>query len=306
MRLTVLPWLVYHLSQLSDSRLSVSEDTIEGSMNPETGVLQPGLYIADHRSSGPLVTLFRYRALLRQLVIREVKLRYKRSVLGFAWTVLNPLLAMIIFTMVFSRIFSNRPNYPLYVFTALLGWNLFSAGTSRGLDSVVVNGPIIRKVFVPKAIFPLATVVSQVVNFVFTLIPLFLLMAAVGAGFSLNLLWLPIPLISLTCFALGIALLMGTFNVFFRDVKYFYEAGLLAWFYATPIFFPPEIIPDKFKLLLYMNPMFALLESLRAPVYLGTAPPIGALISGLALSMATLAIGWVVFHRFESRFIHYV
>ncbi|MCZ7627076.1 MAG: hypothetical protein M5R38_16055 [Candidatus Methylomirabilis sp.] len=97
---------------------------------------------------------------------------------------LNPLLAMIIFTMVFSRIFSTRPNYPLYVFTALLGWNLFSAGTSRGLDSVVVNGPIIRKVFVPKAIFPLATVVSQVVNFVFTLIPLFLLMAAGRCGFQ--------------------------------------------------------------------------------------------------------------------------
>lgn len=275
-------------------------------MSHERRAPQPGLYIADHRSTGPLLTLFRYRELLRQLVIREVKLRYKRSALGFAWTVLNPLLAMVIFTMVFSRIFSNRPNYSLYVFTALLGWNLFSLGTSRGLDSVVLNGPIIRKVFVPKAIFPVATVVSQVVNFVFTLVPLFLLMAAVGAGFSLHLLWLPIPLVSLTCFALGIALLFGTFNVFFRDVKYFYEAGLLAWFYATPIFYPPEIIPEKFKLLLYMNPMYALLESLRAPVYLGAAPPIGMMIFGLALSLVTLAIGWIVFHRFESRFIHYV
>ncbi len=282
------------------------EDNIGRAMSHERRTPQPGLYIADHRSTGPLLTLLRYRELLRQLVIREVKLRYKRSALGFAWTVLNPLLAMVIFTMVFSRIFSNRPNYSLYVFTALLGWNLFSLGTSRGLDSVVLNGSIIRKVFVPKAIFPVATVVSQVVNFVFTLVPLFLLMAAVGAGFSLNLLWLPIPLVSLTCFALGIALLVGTFNVFFRDVKYFYEAGLLAWFYATPIFYPPEIIPDKFKFLLYMNPMYALLESLRAPVYLGAAPPIGMLIFGLALSLVTLAIGWIVFHRFESRFIHYV
>ncbi|CBE67968.1 MAG: ABC transporter permease [Candidatus Methylomirabilis oxygeniifera] len=275
-------------------------------MSHERRAPQPGLYIADHRSTGPFLTLLRYRELLRQLVIREVKLRYKRSALGFAWTVLNPLLAMVIFTMVFSRIFSSRPNYSLYVFTALLGWNLFSLGTSRGLDSVVLNGPIIRKVFVPKAIFPIATVVSQVVNFVFTLVPLFLLMAAVGAGFSLHLLWLPIPLVSLTCFALGIALLVGTFNVFFRDVKYFYEAGLLAWFYATPIFYPPEIIPEKFKFLLYMNPMYALLESLRAPVYLGAAPPIGMMIFGLALSLVTLAIGWMVFHRFESRFIHYV
>ncbi len=275
-------------------------------MSPETGAPQPGLYIADHRSSGPLLTLLRYRELLRQLVIREVKLRYKRSVLGFAWTVLNPLFAMAIFAMVFSKIFGAHPNYPLYVITALLGWNVFSLGTSRGLDSIVLNGPIIRKVFVPKAIFPVAAVASQVVNFVFSLVPLFLFMIAIGAGFSPSLLWLPIPLLSLACFALGVALLVGTFNVFFRDVKYFYEAGILAWFYATPIFYPPEIIPDKFKFLLHVNPMYALLESLRAPIYRGTAPPVEVLIPGLALSLATLAIGWAVFHRFEGRFIHYV
>lgn len=288
------------------AHLWTPEDNIGTPITQEIGTPQPGIYIADHRAAGPLLTLFRYRALLRQLVIREVKLRYKRSVLGFAWTVLNPLLAMVIFTMVFSRMFGNRPNYSLYVFTALMGWNLFSSGTSRGLDSVVLNGPIIRKVFVPKAIFPVATVISQVVNFVFTLVPLFLLMAVVGASFSLNLLWLPIPLLSLACFALGIALLMGTFNVFFRDVKYFYEAGILAWFYATPIFYPPEIIPDKFKFLLHLNPMYVLLESLRAPIYLAAAPPLEVLIPGLVLSMATLAIGWVIFHRLEDRFIHYV
>ena len=275
-------------------------------MNPASDSLRSGHYLADHCSTGPLLTLFRYRELLRQLVIREVKLRYKRSVLGFAWTVLNPLLAMVIFTMVFSRIFGSRPNYSLYVFTALLGWNLFSLGTSRGLDSVIQNGAIIRKVFVPKAIFPIAAIVSQVVNFAFTLVPLFVLMLASGAGFSLSLLWLPVSLLSLTCFALGIALLLGTFNVFFRDVKYFYEAGLLAWFYATPIFYPAEIIPIKFKLLLHLNPMYGLLESLRAPIYQGTAPEMVVLISGLALSLATLIVGWIVFHRFESRFIHYV
>jgi hypothetical protein len=116
------------------------------SVSPESVTPEPGIYFAEHCSSGPLLTLFRYRELLRQLVIREVKLRYKRSVLGFAWTVLNPLFAMAMFTMVFSRIFGDRPNYRLYVITALLGWNLFSLGTSRGLDSVVMNGSIIRKV----------------------------------------------------------------------------------------------------------------------------------------------------------------
>ncbi len=275
-------------------------------MTSESGIPQPGIYLAEHCSSAPLLTLLRYRELLRQLVIREVKLRYKRSVLGFAWTVLNPLFAMAIFTMVFSRVFGGRPNYPLYVITALLGWNLFSLGTVRGLDSVVLNGPIIRKVFVPKAIFPVAAVASQVVNFVFSLVPLFLFMIVIGAPIGPSLLWLPIPLLSLTCFAIGIALLLGTFNVFFRDVKYFYEAGVLAWFYATPIFYPPDIVPDKFKFLVTINPMYALLESLRAPIYQGTAPPVELLVPGLALSLATLAVGWAVFHRFEGRFVHYV
>jgi ABC-type polysaccharide/polyol phosphate export permease len=250
--------------------------------------------------------MIQYRELLRQLVIREIKLRYKRSVLGFVWTVLNPILTMAILTMIFSRVFGDRPHYALYVVTALLGWNLFSLGTSRGLDSIVQNGSLIRKVFVPKAIFPIAAVVSQLVNFILTLVPLLILMMAIGADFSLNLLWVPIPLFSLTCFALGIALLLGTFNVFFRDVKYFYEAGLLAWFYATPIFYPAEIIPSHFQLLLTLNPMYGLLESLRAPIYQGIAPASLALVSGLALSLTTLAVGWFVFHRFESRFIHYV
>ncbi len=275
-------------------------------MSADAGAHHPPLYLADHRSAGPLVTLLRYRELLRQLVIREIKLRYKRSVLGFAWTILNPLFAMAIFTMVFSRIFGDRPHYPLYVITALLGWNLFAQGTARGLDGVVVNGPIIRKVFVPKAIFPTAAVVSQVVNFIFSLIPLFLYMLVIGAEFTLSLLWLPIPLLSLTCFAMGVALLLGTFNVFFRDVKFFYEAAIQAWFYATPIFYPPEIIPIQFRFLLHVNPMYVLLESLRAPIYQGVAPAAGMLISGLGIALVTLAAGWKVFHRFEPRFIHHV
>lgn len=276
------------------------------SVSADTLAPRPGIYLADHRSSGPFLTLLGYRDLLRQLVIRDIKLRYKRSVLGFTWTILNPLLAMAIFTMVFSRVFGGARHYPLYVVTALLGWNLFSVGTSRGLDSMVINGPIIRKVFVPKAIFPVAAVASQVVNFLFSLVPLALFMVAIGAEFGMSLFWLPLPLFSLVCFALGISLLFGTFNVFFRDVKYIYEAGTLAWFYATPVFYPPEIIPEKFKFLLQVNPMYALLESLRAPIYLGTAPPVGLFIPGLAISLFTLAIGWVVFHRFEGRFIHYV
>jgi ABC-2 type transport system permease protein len=276
------------------------------SMSADVLKPQPGIYLADHRSSGPLLTLLRYRELLRQLVIRDIKLRYKRSVLGFTWTILNPLFAMAIFTMVFSRVFGGGRNYPLYVVTALLGWSLFSVGTTRGMESLVLNGPIIRKVFVPKVIFPVAAITSQVVNFLFSLVPLALFMLVIGAGFGASLLWLPLPLLSLTCFALGLSLILGTFNVFFRDVKYIYEAGVLAWFYATPVFYPPEIIPSKFKFLLHVNPMYALLESLRAPIYLGTAPPLDLFMSGFVISLSTLAIGWVVFHRYEAQFIYHV
>ncbi len=276
-------------------------------MRPESTAARPGIYLADHRSSSPLATLITYRDLLLQLVIREMKLRYKRSVLGVAWAILNPLLAMVVFTIVFSRVFGQqRPNYPLYVIAALLGWNLFSLGTSKGLDSVVANGSIIRKVFVPKVIFPIAAVASQVVNFLFALPPLLLFMAALGAPLTPSLLILPIPLLILAGFALGVALLVGTLNVFFRDVKYFYEALIMVWFYATPVFYPPEIIPEQFRFLLQMNPIRILLETLRIPLYQGTLPPTGLLIQGLAISLVTLAVGWLIFHRFEARFIHYV
>jgi ABC-type polysaccharide/polyol phosphate export permease len=168
---------------------------------------------------------------------------------------------------------------------------------------VVLNGPIIRKVSF-QGDFPVAAVSHRSSTF-FSLVPLALFMVAIGAEFSASLLWLPLPLLSLTCFALGISLLLGTFNVFFRDVRYLYEAGILAWFYATPVFYPPEIIPDKFRFLLQVNPMYALLSP-SGPPSTWDAPPAHLFIPGLAVSLLTLAIGWVVFHRYEARFIHYV
>jgi ABC-type polysaccharide/polyol phosphate export permease len=269
--------------------------------------VSPGVYVADHVSPNPLVALLRYRALLANLIVRDIKVRYKRSVLGFAWMWLNPLISMPIFTLVFSHAFAFRPrHYSLYVVAGLLAWNLFALGTAQGMRSVVNNGALMRKVYVPKAAFPIAAVTSSLVNFLFSLVPLFLYMAVIGVPFSLQLVWLPWAIATLYMFALGIALILGTFNVLFRDVQFFYEAALSAWFYATPIFYPPEIIPASYRFVLALNPMYSLIQAFREPIYNGQPPGLKMCLTSLVVGGLTLYGGWRIFHRFEGRFINFV
>ncbi len=238
---------------------------------------------------------------------RAIKLRYKRSVLGFAWTMLNPLVTMVILTAVFSAVFAaNVPNYPIFIIIGLLAWNLFALGSSQGLASIVDAGQLIRRVGVPKVIFPVAAVAANVVNFLFSLVPLFLMIALLRVPLTWAMVWLPVAVLLITCFTLGLALLLATLNVFFRDVRYFYEAALLAWFYATPIFYPISILPPGVHLVLQWNPMYPLVELFRGPLYAGTAPAAGTLALAAAESLLTLALGWAIFRHYQARFVDYV
>jgi ABC-type polysaccharide/polyol phosphate export permease len=269
-------------------------------------VATPGIYSADHASRSAFESLIQHRAFLFNLILREITVRYKRSIIGFGWMWLNPLISMAIFTIVFSRLFSFQKNYSLYVIVGLLAWNLFSLGTVQGIQSLIANGPLMRKVYIPKALFPIASVTSNLVNLLLSLIPLFLYMAVIGAPFSRHMVWLPVAILTLYIFAIGFALSIGTLNVFFRDVQFFYEAGLSVWFYATPIFYPPQIIPEEWRFILHANPMYSIIEAFRDPLYSATAPNVPALLTSLAAAIATFLFGWWVFHRFEERFINFV
>jgi len=256
--------------------------------------------------SGP-GALGRHWDLLRNLVSRAIKQRYKRSALGFAWTMLNPLITMVILTVVFSAVFATGVSrYPLFVIIGLLAWNLFALGSAQGLASIVESGPLIRKVAVPKAIFPFAAVSANLVNFILALVPLFAILLVTGAGVTWAVLWVPVGVLLLTAFTLGVALLLATMNVFFRDVRYFYEAGLLAWFYATPVFYPIEIVSPVARKVLTWNPMYVLVEVFRIPLYAGHGPEWGILLRATVEAALALAVGWRVFRRYQEHFPDYV
>jgi ABC-type polysaccharide/polyol phosphate export permease len=249
----------------------------------------------------------RYFDLLHNLISRAIKQRYKRSVLGFAWTMLNPLLTMVILSVVFSAVFGHMvPNYPLFVIIGLLAWNLFSLGSTQGLASVVDSGALIRKVAVPKEMFPLAAVGANLVNFLFSLVPLLAVMLVMRVDVTWAILWVPLGIVLIGVFTLGVALALATMNVFFRDVRYFYEAGLLAWFYGTPIFYPIEVLPDRARAVLQWNPMYVLVDVFRTPIYAGHAPALGTVVTAIVEAFGMLLIGWLIFRRHHVRFVDYI
>jgi ABC-type polysaccharide/polyol phosphate export permease len=249
----------------------------------------------------------RYLDLLHNLVSRAIKQRYKRSVLGFAWTMLNPLMTMVILTVVFSTVFGPIvPNYPVFVIIGLLAWNLFSLGSTQGLASIVDSGALIRKVAVPKEMFPLAAVAANLVNFVFSLVPLALVMAIMRVPITHAIIWVPIGVVLIGLFTLGVALALATLNVFFRDVRYFYEAALLAWFYGTPIFYPIDVLSPRARAVLQWNPMFVLVDVFRTPLYAGIPPAPAVALTATLEAVAMVLIGWWIFRRHQARFVDYI
>ena len=181
-----------------------------------------------------------------------------------------------------------------------------SSASAVGLTSIQASGSIIRKVYVPKVIFPVAAVASSLVNFGFALGTLFLYMLATRAPFRWMFLLAAIPIIELVLFSVGLSMVLATLYVYFRDVKWFYDSALLAWFYATPIFYPPEIIGDKYLRILRLNPLWPILRAFRGPIINGTAPATGDILMGAVVAILTLAMGWSVLRRAEQNFINYL
>jgi ABC-2 type transport system permease protein len=249
----------------------------------------------------------RYFDLLHNLVSRAIKQRYKRSVLGFAWTMLNPLLTMVILSVVFSKVFGTLvPNYPLFVIIGLLAWNLFSLGSTQGLASIVESGGLVRKVAVPKEMFPVAAVGANLVNFLFSLVPLLLVIVVMRVHVTWAVLWVPLGVVLIGLFTIGVALALGTLNVFFRDVRYFYEAALLAWFYGTPVFYPIDVLSPRAKAVLQWNPLHVLVEVFRTPIYAGVSPAAGTIVTAVIEAVGMALLGWWIFRRHQARFVDYI
>ena len=266
-------------------------------------------YYSAATKHGGFGELWRYRGLLKNLVAREIKVRHRQSVLGMAWAVLSPLITTTVLALIFSGFFGRgmgQARFALYVLTGLVLWNLFSAGTALGLVSIQGAGTIIRKVYVPRSIFPLAAVLSSLVNFAFSLISLAAYMAVTHARVHWITLLAIVPVLEMTVFSLGISMLLATMFVYFRDVRWFYDSALLAMFYASPIFYPPEIIADKFAHVLRFNPLWSVLASFRSCIIDCKLPLASDVVFGSISALIALVVGWVILRRFEQNLINYL
>jgi ABC-type polysaccharide/polyol phosphate export permease len=243
-----------------------------------------------------ILALFKYRELIRQFVSRSIKTRYKRSVLGVLWTLLNPLLTMIVLTIVFSQVFRfSVEYYPVYVLCGLVVWNFYSSTTSGAMSDMLWSGNLLGRIYMPKSVFAVSAVGTGLINLLLSLIPVFLIAIILRVQFTPALFVMPISILILAVFALGFGLTLSTAAVFFGDMEPVYNVVLTIWFYATPIIYPLEVIPEQFQWLVRLNPLYYLLIIFRDPLYLGTVPEAGIwLIAGL-LAIVMLIIGATIF-----------
>lgn len=249
----------------------------------------------------------KYSTLLQELVIRDIKVRYRKSVLGLLWTVLNPLLMMVVITIVFSTIFKQSiPNFPIYYLTGSLIFSFNSEATTNAMYSIIGNASLIKKVYIPKYLFPFSKVVSGLVNLGFSLIAMFVVMIITGADFYPTLLLLPIPIIYTFMFATGLGLLLASYAVYFRDICHFYGVFVLAWTYFTPIFYPVDILPPAVLTLMKLNPMYHFVGYFRDLVLHGIFPGMMTNLYCMIFAVGTLLIGLVAFYKRQDKFVLYI
>lgn len=245
--------------------------------------------------------------ILRSLVSKDFKLKYRRSALGVLWSVLNPLLMMIVLTAVFSTVFRFQiENFALYLILGQTLFGLMSDATSGAMSSIIDSSSLIKKIRINKILFPLEKVAFALVNFVISLIAVVAVMIFFQVVPTLNLLFLPLLLLYVFAFSLGLGLLIAALSVFFRDVMHLWSVVLTAWTYATPLFYPIEILPDFLAPLMQFNPMYHYVTYFREIALWGTTPSLEQNLICIGFAAAALILGYVVFRAKEKKFILYV
>jgi ABC-type polysaccharide/polyol phosphate export permease len=245
-----------------------------------------------------MTSLVRYRDLLGLMVVNIAKARYKRSVLGVLWTLMNPLLNTVVLTVAFSNIFrSSLPNYALYVLSGMVCWNLFTTTTLYAMNSLIWGGSILGRIYIPRTIFAAAAVGNGLTSFGLALVPLVGIMVITGHPWTLALLSLPFAVLLLTAFVFGVSLLVSSVAVLYTDFVEFYQVMVQALFFLTPIMYPEDILPTWAAPLARFNPMYHLVEMFRQPVYQGQLPDLTTTLLASGTSVAFLIVGWVTFAR---------
>lgn len=254
-----------------------------------------------------LAAIQKYNFLIRQLVARDFKTKYKRSILGVFWSFLHPLLIMSVQYVVFSTIFkSDIPNYAVYLLIGVVSFNFFSESCGMALTAILGNYRLITKVYVPKYIYPLTRVISSVVNLSISLIPLVLMSLLTGVSFQKSAILSLYFFGCLILFSLGLGLLLSASMVFFRDTQFLWHVFVMAWTYATPIFYPETIIPDNFKMILVINPLYHFIKNIRMCILDGLSPEPFIYIQCLMIAAGMLLVGALVFKKTQDKFVLYM
>ena len=249
----------------------------------------------------------KYKFLIRQLVARDFRTKYKRSILGMFWSFLNPLLTMLVQYFVFSTIFkSDVPNFAAYLIIGTVMFNFFSEACGMALSSIVGNAALITKVYMPKYIYPLTRVMSSLVNLAISLIPMLIVCIITGVEFHKSAVLAFFFLACLAVFNLGLGMMLSAAMVFFRDTQFLWGVLTMIWMYATPIFYPESILPEKFKFILQINPLYHFLKNTRLCILGGISPEPAVYVHCALMALGALLIGAFIFRISQDRFVLYL
>lgn len=248
-----------------------------------------------------------YQFLIHQLVSRDFKTKYKRSVLGYLWSFLNPLMTMGVQYIVFSTIFKSEiENFPVYLLSGVVFFSFFTEAVGLGLTSIVGNASLITKVYVPKYIYPVTRVLSSAINLLISLIPLFMLTILTGAKITVAIILLIVPLMSILVFCVGMSLILSTSMVFFRDTQYLWGIVSMAWVYMTPIFYPEDILPANLRVVLQCNPLYHIIKFVRVVLINGVSPEPIEYVFCIGTALVILLLGAIIFKKNQDKFVLYI
>ncbi len=249
----------------------------------------------------------RYWPLLVHLIKRDITLKYRRSALGILWSLLSPLMMMLVMTAVFSYFLRfDIPNFPVYLMAGQLIFNSFNDATTGAMSSVITASHLIRRVYIPKYVFPMEKVMFAFINMLFSFLALLLVMLVTGQPFNLYTLFFPIPMILLFFFMLGCGLILSSLAVFFRDVMHFYTVFMTALTYLTPLFYPVDMLPPYMQQVVQINPLYWYVSLFRQGILYNLPPTAEQLLLCTSFSAVALFLGLIIFKKTQDKFILYV
>ena len=244
------------------------------------------------------------RAVLRQLISQQLILRYRRTALGYLWTLINPLLMMSIMAVVFATLFkADLKTFTVFLFAGMIPWNFFSSVVTQSGTSFINNESLIKKIYLPKMIFPLSIAVSLLIDSTLSFLALFAIIITIGGSLSWAVLFIPIAYLMLFFFALGAGLIMSVVTVFFRDLQHVILIVMQALFFLTPILYKPDSLKGKVAWLVDLNPVVPFIELFRAPLFEASLPSSSVIIQATFFSLAAMVIGLLIFLRQEKKIV---